>query len=182
MPVTWAHPTEVLISLSSSFLQYLTTQLCQCLKFLEISYFKCLDSSNTSASFLLRHVYSISKFCPNICNLTAFGCPIEILEIIRTPTLTLNLAKVLLLDGLRRLVPSVGILLYEYSTESLFCYIICYIQYTNFRYYNFVYSYCYFHYAYLFFHALYLWLVIPYVFCVFFCCQCNGLLAFVSAS
>jgi len=100
------------------------------------------------------------------------------MEIIRCSMLTLKLANVLLLDGLRRLILSVGIVVY--STESLFCYIICYIQYTNFMYYNLVYSY--FHYVYLFFHVLYLCLVIPCVFRLFSCCQCYWLLVVTSAS
>jgi len=137
-----------------------------------------LNSSNTNASFLLRHIYSVSKCCPNICNLPAFVCQIEILEIIRCSMLTLKLANILLLYGLRRLIPSVGIVVY--STESLFCYIICCIQYTNFTYYNFVYSY--FHYAYLFFFAFYLCLVFPCVFRLFSFCQCNWLLVVMSAS
>jgi hypothetical protein len=73
--------------------------------------------------------YLISKLLQNFAlafwKLSAFVCRIEISEILFRSMLTLNIATVLPLDALRRLMQSVGILVRVYSMESLFWLTVC---------------------------------------------------------
>jgi hypothetical protein len=87
------------------FLQ--STRKHHCSKLLVISYYMCSVVSPGSAFFILRIVYSGSKFCPAFWKMLAFECRIEISEISLRFTLKRNVVSAVSVNALRRWMPSV---------------------------------------------------------------------------